>query len=347
MVLRKWRSEKLESLEHLALNSEDILRRVRSTKCGEDCVLLKLDLKDFYMDGDHERLVRAVVEEFARDPRVDWVRDTLEHVLFFQYVIWNEQVYQVTRGSGMGARHSSTVSDLAFYNIVEKHVLGSPGITLYVRYRDDLLVVAENDMCANQFMKSLCARAAVCWRVTEDSRSLYKSMMLDVLLYKGPGFWESGFLDYAPYVKPTARAVPLCWTSAHPRHCHLSWPLSEIRRMRRLSQHFASFRYHKTRLVGRFARFNLDHQVLSSCGRDGRIIQKKTTRTEGPGRVLRLVVRYHPFLRSLGSSLQKLWHAWQTHLVPCFKGRSRVEAVSFQVAFKAAAQPLHVVLRRV
>ncbi len=45
-------------------------------------MLLKLDLTDFYMDGDHEDLVRATVAEFGGDPRTELIKDMLECMLF-------------------------------------------------------------------------------------------------------------------------------------------------------------------------------------------------------------------------------------------------------------------------
>ncbi len=75
-------TDRVSLLEGLCLNSEDIIKMARQTACRSDCVLCKLDLKDFHRDGDHEELVRADVAKFGGKPRAELVKDTLERMLF-------------------------------------------------------------------------------------------------------------------------------------------------------------------------------------------------------------------------------------------------------------------------
>lgn len=71
------------------------------------------------MDGEQENLAQAVTEEFTGDPRQGLIVDVFDFVLYFQYVSNGERSWQVNRGSGMGARHSSGLADLAVYHIAE------------------------------------------------------------------------------------------------------------------------------------------------------------------------------------------------------------------------------------
>ena len=58
-------------------------------------------------------------------------------------------MYQVVEGSGMGLPHSAGIADSAFYHkaergMVEKDALESVGIDMLVRYRDDILILANS-----------------------------------------------------------------------------------------------------------------------------------------------------------------------------------------------------------
>ena len=97
---------------------------------------------------------RVLSEEVCKlvDPAdVSIFRLILEFVLEFQIVC--EQTlghwFEVRCGSGMGQKHSGTVSDAALFALMELGVLTSPserekwGIQAYVRYREDILLIMK------------------------------------------------------------------------------------------------------------------------------------------------------------------------------------------------------------
>ncbi len=121
-------------------------------------------------------------------------------MLDLQYVTNGEHVWQVNRGSGMGARHSSGLADLAFYHIAEKGLdWKEHGIIEYLRLRDDLCAIARDDQAATWLVSEIARRAFVCWRVTFDAKSKVGIQMLDLYLYKGPHFMLTGVLDHSPF----------------------------------------------------------------------------------------------------------------------------------------------------
>ncbi len=77
--------------------------------------------------------------------------------------------------------------------------------------------------------------------------------MLDTFVFKGEGFeLGGGFLSYRPYIKPTARHVPLSHHSLHSWSVHRSWPVSEIRRMHSLSMTSCQLEVFKVLKISRF-----------------------------------------------------------------------------------------------
>ena len=72
-------------------------------------------------------------------------------------------------------------------------------------------------------------------------------------------------VSWRPYVKSTSRHVPLSSTSEHPEFVHVSWPLSEMRRMHSLSEHRSDFLEFRDLKIARFEHFLMPHSILSAC----------------------------------------------------------------------------------
>ena len=222
----------------LCFSTADVLRRISEVKLSTGVTLVRLDIKDFFMDGDHGTLVRGVVNLFSPGPLREWVQDTLWFLLVSQLVRADGQVSRVTCGSGMGTVHSSSVADAVFFALGEADLdLSALGVEMYLRYRDDIFAVCVDRAAADRLCETLSKKVSSCWRVVVDSVSGYGVPFLDLFLYKGPRYRATGYLDYGPYNKPTKVGVPLSDESAHPRHIHHSWPQGEFRRIQRNSFH--------------------------------------------------------------------------------------------------------------
>ncbi len=132
---------------------------------------------------------------------------------------------QGDRGSGMGCAHSSALSNLAFYALVEaKTDMSSLGVLPFLRYRDDIFAVTRDEAAAQNLHSILVRQARVCWKVEMEDSSTYCIPTLDLVMYKGPCFKQSGHLDFRPNIKPTARHLLLSQHSFHNQAVHRSWP---------------------------------------------------------------------------------------------------------------------------
>ncbi len=79
----------------------------------------------------------------------------------------------------------------------------------YLRYRDDLLVVAKSTEQATVFFDNLYRQAKLCWKIDVGVPDECAVPFLDLLVYTGSRYKHRGLLDFAPYVKPSARHIPL------------------------------------------------------------------------------------------------------------------------------------------
>ena len=273
---------------HCAKSSSDVIRLIKSTFVTEGSLLMKLDLKDFYMSTDHDSGVAscvAEVEKFVSNR--DWLPYVLDINKFdvkisedaMYFLLRNQFVdpmipgflYQCVCGSGMGSEHSSAISSINFKHNVEERFLDSPiprvknGLQLYVRYHDDILLVCSDPDSAKCVLSEFCRLVNPHYRIDLEEVSNNGVAMLDLLVYKNCNVCSSNRLSYQPYIKPSARHVPLAPTIEQHSHVHLGWPISEVRRMWKLFENVDHFREFRQLKVDRFRRFGIPDHILARC----------------------------------------------------------------------------------
>ena len=112
----------LRSLHHILADST---RKLRLIKLDPDTVFMKIDIDSYIMSGEKEILLDHASENI-RPCSMNIFRKALSYILDAQFVSpdppgSSDNVYQVTKGSGMGMTSSGEVADLAYYNLVEKN----------------------------------------------------------------------------------------------------------------------------------------------------------------------------------------------------------------------------------
>ena len=112
----------------------------------------KLDIKDFYLSGTVEQLVKDATFGL-HDDRKKLAVLVLEFILSEQYVQskwFPNRVWKSTVGSGMGLVHSGEVAELAFFSICERGLVDTEasrqlhGLEAYWRFRDDIAMLATD-----------------------------------------------------------------------------------------------------------------------------------------------------------------------------------------------------------
>ena len=132
---------------HLIRDTRDLIRLLSSRPVPHDHVLVKIDIKDFFMSGQLPDLIDICSQYF--DPAVREAGiSMLRAVLYNQYISipGHGETWCTVQGSGMGLISSGDVSDLCFYHMVDAFLLESNtvsrfDISVYARYRDDAFLV--------------------------------------------------------------------------------------------------------------------------------------------------------------------------------------------------------------
>ena len=135
----------------------------------------------------------------------------------------------------MGQGHSGGTSDLLLNGLMEstlltlseKHVLG---IKAYARFRDDIFILVASMEQADTVFSRMSGLAKPAYTLEIDGVDDDSVVMLDIEIYKSQR-GANWILRHKPYVKPTARHIPLGSDSYHPRSVHQSWPRAEMLRL--------------------------------------------------------------------------------------------------------------------
>ena len=341
------------TLPFLAKNTPELLKRAAAWSTEEGDLLMRIDIDNFYLEGDHPRMVKGL-EGFWESPEDQKLAERVMHyVLDAQHVYdpVTDTTYRVTTGSGMGAIHSGEVSDMVLYNKAEKgYVLSHSvrsrfGLRGYGRFRDDIVVAisaAGWEAWYDGFVKAL----APVYTCKLEALSRVSVQILDARLIFTP---DHRSLVYAPYLKPSTIGAPLGRDSAHPPGVH-SWPIAEMRRLARNSSASSSFLAAKERLLERLEFKGLDAAALSAAQasdpfhewrRGSQIARRSLLPLGSAAKALnhRMVLNAHPlWLRAnFPGAVGRAWSRWGATLI----GDGLLPAeIAFGIAWSNPGAPL-------
>ena len=262
--------------DHLIVNASDLIRKACSRRYSSGAIALKLDIKDFFMEGRHEDLAADALKtknlSVDNDTSTDEAfRHAVQFLLANQYVTASEapsESWQVVRCSGMGLPASGELSDASLFQRAEASfalvtaMRQQYGIEFYGWYRDDALVIFGNSLRASRFpwFQKLCHLSSPC-KIVVETVSREQVSMLDVLLT----FQDDGSLISSHHVKPTSQKTWLSDNSCHHTSVHKTWPLAVVRRIGDLCTMKSARDECRKAFVNSLASQCPDHVALQVC----------------------------------------------------------------------------------
>ena len=247
-----------------------------------------------------------------------------QQILENQYVYnsHTHHTYHVRKGAGMGLILAGETADSCFWRFGEKSfaalsdVQQAHGILGYMRYRDDILIVARPKSSGRpsylEFMIELKRRVAHIYEVKIESIGSHSVDFLDVSIYQhGPR------LTWEPFLKLSSQKVGLSATSAHWRTIHESWPRAEICRLSNRSSSLQAFARARHQKLSWLARSGASSSAIEAASKV-RYTSLPKIPPSVPPRTLQVfwaAHRYNPLLAQvLRSELQKIVATWQPTL---------------------------------
>ncbi len=224
----------LSKQEHLLMSTEQFTDKVtKNIIPQENDVMVRIDLKDFFMSGNPISLSNACAKVIRNNPaKQKMVRKVAKFLMEHQWVesdLVPGRLFKVRRGSGMGLRHSSSVCDAALLALSEipfalvDAAKKKFGIKSYYRFRDDIWILTNKpDLFDNWFhiFRRRCSDIFIC-QLEEISPKEVTMLAVKISIVKNK-------FSIAPRDRQHDGPF-LSKNSAHPPHVHKAWPFGVLR----------------------------------------------------------------------------------------------------------------------
>ena len=226
-------------------DTPDFLKKISDLKPSKDSLLVTIDVDALYTNINNQDGLEAVRQSFLNHPsnnRPDQeILELLQLCLENNDFIFNKEWFLQTYGTPMGRKFAPNYANL-FMAHWEKEALAKCPLQpdCYLRFLDDIFMVwphSEQEFWT--FFKTLNDHHPT----IKLKATIHKNSVdfLDVTVYKGHRFENSGHLDTKVYFKPTDSHELLHKNSFHPKHTFKGIIKSQIIRFYRICNNQSDF----------------------------------------------------------------------------------------------------------
>lgn len=212
------------------LDSKELVHLLEYRHFTENVLLITYDVTSMYTNMPHEELLSSTKKALEANiymdfgiklPPVSDFIDLLRILITQTEFTYNGRFFRQTVGASMGAIPSPEICDIRMLELLREILPRFPHrhrILLNKKYRDDGLLVF-NGTAAEAHTLFDIANSAHPLLKFEFNISDHQCTFLDLDIYKGPRFVESGKLDIKTHTKSTECFAYLLRSSAHPPAC--------------------------------------------------------------------------------------------------------------------------------
>lgn len=247
----KWLDEQLQPLlKHfpwIIPNSMAAIRKIESTPARKRCLLVSADATTLYtninLDEGIRKIKALLLSKQVEYQRACLIADLLEWVMKNNYFQYQGNWYWQTCGTAMGSNVAPTFANLfvAFHEelLMKRKDIVFPKV--YFRYIDDVFFVwrgTEEDL--KKFQATINSLTpSLEFNFTNKK---CETSFLDLTVYKGKRFSETGILDIRPYSKPGNPHLYTDPSTYQPNHIKYNWIQGECIRLVRNSSNEYRFK---------------------------------------------------------------------------------------------------------
>ena len=224
-------------------DSLDFIYKLKSIKVDPTDYLITMDVSSLYTNIPHDLIRRVMSDIWAGnpDPINIHLATILDIILDHNDFQFNDVCYRQVCGVAMGNSVSPTLASIVFGHL-EQEVMSKATHKpkLFLRFLDDLFIIWPHSL---QSFNTLLAsfNSQCCTIKLTETIDLYSTQFLDIDLFKGMNWLESGTLDTRVHFKPENSLALLHAESAHHKSTFRGILIGQLTRYSRLTSNVEHF----------------------------------------------------------------------------------------------------------
>ncbi len=304
----------------------DTIRKIEALSLPPNVILASLDIISMFTSVPQNEAFEVTLntlanaDPFLQDPimpDIEYMAELLRLVLYRNAFEFNEEFFLQISGVPMGQKSSGSICNLVVHELENKILKLTPYIHTLYRYMDDTLVFWTGSLQQlKDFVNEINTLHETLKFTYEASETSIQ--FLDLVLYKGTRFKETGILDIKCHTKKTETGQFLHRTSSHPRSVFKGFLRGEIMRYARNNNNIDTFREKKEFFMQKLTNRGyteselLDADLSINLGDRSTYIQEKPKSLEIP---LVFKTTYFPHMsgKHIKNAIMKHWHMIGDH----------------------------------
>ena len=229
-------------------DTSDILRRLEETNFPPNALITSIDVVSMYTNIHQNEAIDCVCQVLDHTdfkygitkPPSNYIRKLLELILGRNCFQFGGKYFLQKIGCAMGSTASPEICDITLHEFEQRILQQADHILTWWRYRDDILVIYDSHLEDFQNLIHSMNQMHPTLKFTFEA-STTSINYLDLTIFKGKRFQETGKLDTKVYTKPTETYQYLHRTSSHPPHVFNAFIYGETLRYARNTNNVEDF----------------------------------------------------------------------------------------------------------
>ena len=313
-----WLQPIVQQLPSYLKDSTEFIKLITSITIPADSILVSIDVSSLYTNIPHKDGIEATINALRQDtdpnplrPPIEILEEMLNIVLRNNVIEFNGEFFLQLQGTAMGTKMAPAYANL-FMGSLEPRLqnLGHNHIELWKRFIDDIFVIwTGTHEGLDKFMTDLNTVHPTIKFTHEKSDT--ELTFLDVTVYKGPQFLETGRLDVRTHIKPTNKQLYIHKSSYHPESAKTAIPKGETQRYLRSNTRAETFtkitKKLKQKLIERGYKPSELTKIINSYPFEMR--EELLTNSKGNSRKKPLVlpIKFSPFCKDVRDIINTYW----------------------------------------
>lgn len=313
-----WLNPLVRKLPSYLKDSSEFIKLITSTRIPQNSILVSVDVSSLYTNIPHKDGIAACAQALQADidpdplrPPTEILVEMLNIVLKNNVIEFNNEFFLQLQGTAMGTKMAPAYANL-FMGSIEDTLqnIDRDHINTWKRFIDDIFVIWTGSQAQLTTFITQINQVHETIKFTYE-QSNTELTFLDVTVYKGPNFEETGILDVKTHIKPTNKQLYVHNTSYHPKCTKTAIPKGEIQRYLRSNTREDTFKHIvkqlKLKLIERGYKAKDITPVVSAYTFDRREEIMSPTESASDKAPLVLPVKYGPLSTAIREILSAHW----------------------------------------